>query len=73
MEPPMDQAQAEALKLALEHMISCLNLPMHLAANSSNEDLKRLIGALSAEIISKIDFEILPCLYREFPGLKSNG
>ena len=68
----MNQHEAEVLKMALDNLIHCLDVPMHLAANSGDDQLKRLIGTLSAEIVSKIDFEILPHLCRDFPNLKSN-
>jgi len=69
----MDQTKAVLLKTALENMISHLNVPVHLVASIEDEELKHLIGSLSADIVAKIDFEILPRLCADFPGLKDSG
>ena len=69
----MDYEEAESLKVALEAHIHALNVPMHLAAKADDADLRRLIGGLSADVVSKIDFEIMPHLFKHFPNLKDQS
>lgn len=68
----MDEKEAEALVTALADIIDRFEVPMQLTADTTDSELKRLIGTLAAETISKIDYEILPHLYAKFfPKLKA--
>lgn len=67
----MNPDQAKALQIALEAVLHSLNVPAHLVSNIDDAQLKRMVGSLAAEVISKIDYEILPYLYEQFKDLKS--
>lgn len=67
----MNSDQAKALKIALESVFHSLNVPAHLVSNSDDVQLKRMIGSLASEVISKIDYEIMPYLYDRFKDLKT--
>ncbi|MGP0057839.1 MAG: hypothetical protein ACLPID_00920 [Beijerinckiaceae bacterium] len=68
----MDYKDAEALKASLDALMQCLNAPMLLASNTGDEQLKRLIGSLAADVAAKLDFEIMPYIYTSFPQLEAN-
>ncbi len=67
----MDQEVAKDLKIALELVIRSLDAPMKLAADVEDKYLRRMVGSLAAEVISKIHYEILPYLYSQHPELKT--
>ncbi len=56
----MDKNQAELLRASLESVMNCLEVPMLLGTVIGDTVLKRAIGSLSADVIAKIDCEILP-------------
>jgi hypothetical protein len=66
----MDAKQAKALQIAFEAVLHSLNVPSHLVSDIDDVQLKRMVGSLAAEVTSKIDYEILPHLYKQFPELK---
>jgi hypothetical protein len=67
----MDYEMARAIKTALEAMIQSLNTPMRIAADLDNSKLRQMVGSLASDVIAKIDFEILPYLYAQYPELKT--
>jgi hypothetical protein len=67
----MNAKSAKALKIALEAVMHSVNVPTLLAADVDDGKLKQMIGALAAEVASKIDYEILPYLYAQHPELKA--
>jgi hypothetical protein len=69
----MDSKHAEALKASLETLVHGLNVPMLLASECGDPYLKHLIGSLAADVIGKVDHEILPRLHKNFPHLKASG
>jgi hypothetical protein len=66
----MDHKDAKALNIALEAAMHSFNVATHLAADVDDPKLKRIVASLAAEVISKIDYEILPYIYEQFPDLK---
>jgi hypothetical protein len=68
----MDYEDAVALKTSLEALMQCLNVPMLLASNTGDEQLKRLIGSLAADVAAKLGCEIMPYIYELFPQLEAN-
>ncbi len=68
----MDQETAKDLKTALESAIQSLDAPMKLAADVEDKHLRRMVGSLASEVISKIHYEILPYLYSQHPELKAD-
>lgn len=66
----MNHKDAKALNIALEAAMHSFNVAMHLAANVDDPKLRRIVGSLATEIISKIDYEILPYIYEQCPELK---
>lgn len=67
----MNSDQARALQIALEAVLRSLDAPSHLVSSIDDAQLKRMVGSLAAEVISKIDYEILPYLYGQFKDLKA--
>ncbi len=68
----MDQETAKDLKVALASVMQSLDMPMRLAADVEDKDLRRMIGNLASEVISRINYEILPYLYSQHPKLKAD-
>jgi hypothetical protein len=68
----MDDKYAKVLKASLETWIQGLDVPMLVASECGDPYLKHLIGSLAADVIGKVDREILPRLYKSFPHLKES-
>jgi hypothetical protein len=69
----MTEDQAELLKASLESVMHCLEVPMLLGTAIGDPVLKRAIGPLSGDVISRIDYEIFPLLYQQFPQLRDKA
>ncbi|MGO9007617.1 MAG: hypothetical protein ACLQIQ_08580 [Beijerinckiaceae bacterium] len=65
----MDYVDAVALKASLEALMQSLNVATLLASNTGDEQLKRLVGSLAADVVAKFDYEILPYIHKLFPQL----
>ncbi len=67
----MDAETAKDLKATLKLVRQSLDAPMKLAANDNDKDVRRLVRSLASEVISRIEYEILPYLYSLHPNLKA--
>jgi hypothetical protein len=67
----MDYGEAKALKIAIGAVMLSLDVPVRLAANIDDPQLRQMIGSLAADVAAKIDYEIMPHICAHFPELKS--
>lgn len=66
----MKEELAEIMVSSLENLLQATGIPMALADEIKDDEIRRAVGNLCGLIVGELDYKILPLVYKSFPKIK---